>query len=174
LRGTADLVLCYHGGDLRLRGYSDVDWASDRDGRKSTSGYAFILGGGAISWSSKKQTCIALPTMEAEYVACSAAVQEAVWLRRFLQRLDVTAHSKGPVLMYCDSTAALAYVRDPKYHGKTKHIDVRYHFIRDMVARGEVILHHISTGMMVADPLTKPIARDVFLSHARSMGLCRI
>uniref|UniRef100_A0A2N9EKE5 Integrase catalytic domain-containing protein n=1 Tax=Fagus sylvatica TaxID=28930 RepID=A0A2N9EKE5_FAGSY len=174
LRGTSDHALCYHGGDLRLTGYSDADWASDKDERKSTSGYAFILGGGAVSWCSKKQSCIALSTMESEYVACSAAVQEAVWLRRFLQRLGVTAHAEDVVLLYSDSTSALAYAKDPKYHGKAKHIELRYHYIRDMVSQGEVILQHISTGSMVADPLTKPIARDLFFSHTKSMGLRRI
>ena len=77
-------------------------------------------------------------------------------------------------LVYCDSTSTLTYVGDPKYHGKTKHIDVRYHYIRDMVAQGEVVLKHISTNNMVADPLTKAIARDLFLSHIRNMGLRRI
>ena len=72
LRGTSDLILCYQGGDSRLRGYSDADWASDRDEHKSTTGYAFLLSGAAISWCSKKQSCIALSTMEFEYVACSA------------------------------------------------------------------------------------------------------
>uniref|UniRef100_A0A2N9ECP6 Reverse transcriptase Ty1/copia-type domain-containing protein n=1 Tax=Fagus sylvatica TaxID=28930 RepID=A0A2N9ECP6_FAGSY len=174
LRGTSDHALCYHGGDLRLTGYSDADWASDKDERKSTSGYAFILGGGAVSWCSKKQSCIALSTMESEYVACSAAVQEAVWLRRFLQRLGVTAHAEDAILLYSDSTSTLAYAKDPKYHGKAKHIELRYHYIRDMVSQGEVILQHISTGSMVADPLTKPIARDLFFSHTKSMGLRRI
>uniref|UniRef100_A0A2N9HH17 Integrase catalytic domain-containing protein n=1 Tax=Fagus sylvatica TaxID=28930 RepID=A0A2N9HH17_FAGSY len=146
----------------------------DKDERKSTSGYAFILGGGAVSWCSKKQSCIALSTMESEYVACSAAVQEAVWLRRFLQCLGVTAHAEDAVLLYSDSTSALAYAKDPKYHGKAKHIEFRYHYIRDMVSQGEVILQHISTSSMVADPLTKPIARDLFFSHTKSMGLRRI
>jgi hypothetical protein len=174
LRGTIDHALCYHGGDLRLIGYSDADWASDKDERKSTSGYAFILGGGAVSWCSKKQSCIALSTMESEYVACSTAVQEAVWLRRFLQRLGVTAHTKDVVLLYSDSTSALAYAKYPKYHGKAKHIELQYHYIRDMVSQGEMILQHISTSSMVADPLTKPIARDLFFSHTKSMGLRRI
>lgn len=88
------------GGNFRLRGYSDAYWAKDRDERKSTYGYAFILGGGAISWCSKKQSCIALYTMESEYVACSAAVQEAVWLRRFMQRLNCTAKSYEAVLVH--------------------------------------------------------------------------
>jgi hypothetical protein len=112
--------------------------------------------------------------MESEYVACSAAVQEAIWLRRFLQRLGVTAHAEDAVLLYSDSTSALAYAKDPKYHGKAKHIELWYLYIRDMVSQGEVILQHISTGSMVADPLTKPIARDLFFSHTKSMGLRRI
>uniref|UniRef100_A0A2N9FRW6 CCHC-type domain-containing protein n=1 Tax=Fagus sylvatica TaxID=28930 RepID=A0A2N9FRW6_FAGSY len=103
------MLYVHHGGDLRLTGYSDADWASDKDKRKSTSGYAFILG---------------------------AAVQEAVWLRRFLQRLGVTAHAEDAVLLYSDSTSALAYAKDPKYHGKAKHIELsvplhsRYGFTR--------------------------------------------
>jgi hypothetical protein len=75
--------------------------------------------------------------MELEYVACSVAVQEAVWLRRFLQRLGVTAHAEDAVLLYYNSSSALAYAKDPKYHGKTKHIEFRYHYIQDMVSQGK-------------------------------------
>ena len=118
LRGTSDLILCYQGGDLRLRGYSDVDWASDRDERKSTTGYAFLLNGATISWCSKKQSCIGLSTMESEYVACLAAAQEVVWLKRFFQSLWVTSLVDEAVKIYCDSMATLAYANGPKYHGK--------------------------------------------------------
>uniref|UniRef100_A0A2N9ER43 Integrase catalytic domain-containing protein n=1 Tax=Fagus sylvatica TaxID=28930 RepID=A0A2N9ER43_FAGSY len=110
LRGTADYMLCYQGRDLRLRGYSDADWAGDLDERKSTSSYTFLL----------------------------AAVQEAIWLRRFLQRLDIVASAMDPVTIYSDNMATLAYAKDPKYHGKTKHIEIKYHYIRDMVAKKEV------------------------------------
>uniref|UniRef100_A0A2N9HFT4 Integrase catalytic domain-containing protein n=1 Tax=Fagus sylvatica TaxID=28930 RepID=A0A2N9HFT4_FAGSY len=123
--------------------------ASDKDDRKSISGHAFILGGGVVSWCSKKHSCIALSTMESEYVACLAIVQEAVWLRRFLQHLGVTAHAEDVILLYSDSTLALVYAKDPKYHGKAKHIELRYHYIRDMVSQGEVILQHISTSSMM-------------------------
>ncbi|KAK2965259.1 hypothetical protein RJ640_015757 [Escallonia rubra] len=121
------------------RGYSDADWSGDLDEHKSTSGYAFLLSNGAISWSSKKQSCIALSTMESEYVACSVAVQEVVWLKRFLQQLEIVPHVTDPMTIYCDSMAALGYAKDPKYHGKTKHIETRYQFIRDRVAHGEVV-----------------------------------
>ena len=134
----------------------------------------FILGGDVVSWCNKKQTCVALSMMESEYVACATAMQEVVWLKRFLQRLGITTHSKEAVTLYSDSTIALGYAKDPKYHEKSKHIEIKYHFIRDMVAWGEVVMKHISTGSMVADPLTKPIARDVFQSHVGSMGLRRM
>jgi hypothetical protein len=112
--------------------------------------------------------------MELEYVVCSVAVEEVIWLRRFLQRLGVTAHAEDVVLLYFDSTSALVYAKDPKYYGKAKHIELRYHYIRDMVSQGEVILQHISTSSMGVDPLTKPIARDLFFSHTKSIGLHRI
>lgn len=174
LKGTSGVALCYHGGSLKLTGYSDADGSADRDERKSTSGYVFLLGGAAITWCSKKQPCISLSTMEAEYVACTSAVQEAIWLRRFLQSLRITAHVDDAVTVYCDNTAALAYAKDPKYHGRTKHIDTRYHFIRDSIAQGQVVLRHVPTSDMVADPFTKPLRRDLFQRHVSSMGLRRI
>jgi hypothetical protein len=161
-KGTADYMLCYQGKDLRLVAYSDANWGGDPDERKSTSGYAFWLGSGVISWSSKKQSCIALSTMEAEYIACSVAVQEGVWLSRFLKQCSVVTIPMSPVTIYCDSMAALAYSKDPKYPGKTKHKKMRYHFFIDMIAQREVILEYIPTGNMVADPFTKPISRDLF------------
>ncbi|KAK6137719.1 hypothetical protein DH2020_028537 [Rehmannia glutinosa] len=174
LKGTSDLSLCYHGGSLKLVGYSDVDGSTDRDERKSTSGYAFLLRGATITWCSKKQPCIALSTMEVEYIACTSAVHEAIWLRRFLQSLRIIVHVDDVVVVYCDNTSALAYAKDPKYHGRTKHIDTRYHFIRESVAQGQLVLRHIPTSDMVADPFTKPLRRDVFQRYVKSMGLCRI
>ncbi|XP_062173689.1 secreted RxLR effector protein 161-like [Alnus glutinosa] len=128
IKGTVDYILCYQGLDLRLVGYSDVDWGSNIDERKLTSGYAFLLIG-TITWICKIQICIALSTMEVKYVACSTAVQEAIWLRRFLQHLEIIVDALDPVTIHRDSTAALAYAKDPKYHGRTRHIYIRYHYI---------------------------------------------
>ena len=100
--------------------------------------------------------------MEVEYVAYSTAIQEAVWLKRFFQNLEVVKDTSDPVTVHCDGMTALTYVKNSKYHGKTKHIDIRYHYIRDMVAHNKVVLKHISTSLMIADPFTKPIGRDVF------------
>lgn len=174
LKGTADYSLCYQGGNMHLIGYTDADWGGDLDERKSTSGYAFLLSQGAISWSSKKQSCIALSTMEAEFVACSAAVLEAVWLKRFFENLNLDADTEKPVTIYCDSQAAIVYTKDAKYHSKSKHIETKYNFVRDIVTKNGVIIKYISTHEMVADPLTKSVTRDVFQSHARSLGLRRL
>ena len=95
-------------------------------------------------------------------------------MRRFFQNLEVVKDASDHVMVHCDSMTILAYAKDSKYHGKTKHIDIRYHYIRDMVAHNEVVLKHICTSLMIADPLTKPIGRNVFQTHVRSLGLCRI
>ena len=96
-------MLCYQGGDPKLRRYTDADWSGDLDESLSTSGYVFTLGGGAISWCSKKQDCIALSSTEAKYVACCLAAQEAIWLRSFLQDLDLTPRVNDPVEILCDN-----------------------------------------------------------------------
>lgn len=174
LKGTMDYSLCYQGSDLRLTGYTYADWGGDLDVRKSTSGYAFLLCNGAITWSSKKQSCTALSTMEAEFIACSSSVQEAVWLRRLLESLQVTPEASCPVTIHCDSQACIAFLKDPKYHGRTKHIAIKNNFVRDIVANKEVVVKYISTHRMVADPFTKPIPRYVYLTHIRALGLRRI
>ena len=171
LKGTTDYVLFYQGRDFVLIGYADADWTGDLDQRKSTSGYVFLLNDCSISWGIKKQSCIALSTMEAEYVTCTSTIQEAVWLRRFLQDIGVVKTTFELVTLYCDNMAALAYAKDLKYHGKTKHVQISYHFIRDMVTQNEVVLKHILTNEMVTNPFTKPIARDAFVRHVRSLGL---
>ena len=97
---------------MRLIGYSDADWGGNIDQSKSTSGYAFLLNDSAILWSSKKQSCVDLSTMEAEYVACSAATQDAVWLRSFLQHLEIVKTALEPVTIFCDNATALTVAKD--------------------------------------------------------------
>jgi hypothetical protein len=91
-----------------------------------------------------------------------------------LYDLKIIKSISDPVIIYCDNTAAIAVAKDSKYHEKTKHIKMRYHYIREAITEQYVILKHISTNSMVADPLTKPIAKDVFVRHVRSLGLCRM
>ncbi|XP_054797612.1 secreted RxLR effector protein 161-like [Prosopis cineraria] len=174
LKGTVDYALCYQGSDLRLTGYSDADLGRDEDERRSTSSYTFLLNNGAICWSSKKQTCIALHSMEAKFVACTAVVQEAMWLKRFIEHLGFGNESINLVLIHCDNTAAITYTKDPKYHSKTKHVDIKYNFVRDYIAQKVITVQYISMKCMIADPLTKPIAKEIFEKHVRALGMARL
>ena len=115
-----------------MRGYSGADWVGDSDESRSTSGYVFTLSGGAISWCSKKQDCIALSIIEAEYISHSIVTQEAIWLRSFLQDLNLTPKVDDPIELLCDNTAAIQFAKDMKFHRKTKHMKRRYHFVRDI------------------------------------------
>ncbi|XP_028784591.1 pyrophosphate--fructose 6-phosphate 1-phosphotransferase subunit alpha-like [Neltuma alba] len=108
-----------------LVGYSDTNIGRDEDERRSTSGYAFLLNNGTMCWSNKKQTCIALHSIEAEFVACATIVQEALWLKRFIEHLGFRDRSTNTVLVHCENTATIVYTKDPKYHSKTKHIDIK-------------------------------------------------
>lgn len=98
-------------------GYLDADWAGDLDECKLTSGYVFLPNNGAISWNNMKQTCIALSTIEVKFVACTTVVQEAIYLKRFLESLGILRKASCPVTMLSDNQATLAYLKDPKYHG---------------------------------------------------------
>ncbi|RVW18166.1 Retrovirus-related Pol polyprotein from transposon TNT 1-94 [Vitis vinifera] len=126
-------------------GYTDSDFQSDQDSRKSTSGNVFVLGGGAISWRSIKQTCVADSTMEAEYVAASEAAKEAVWLRNFLLDLGVVPSVQSPITLYCDNSGAVANSKEPRSHKRAKHIERKYHLIRDIVQRGDVVVMKIAS-----------------------------
>lgn len=111
--------------------------------------------------------------MKSEYIACSATVQEVVWLQRFFRGLGITESAKDPIMIHSYSMGSLAYAKDLKYHGRTKHNDIHYHFVRDMIVQQEVVLEHIFKSQMIVDPLTKPIPRDTFKAHVRSMELRR-
>ncbi|KAL4013950.1 hypothetical protein IC575_026135 [Cucumis melo] len=153
------------GGDR----YTDSDFQTDRDSRKSTSGSVFILNGGAVVWRSIKQGCIADSTMEAEYVACEA--KEVIWLRNFLIDLEVVPNMSKPITLYCDNSGAVANSREPRSHKRGKHIERKYHLIREIVHRGDVIVTQIASTHNVADPFTKPLTAKVFEGHLESLGL---
>lgn len=152
-----------------LSGYVDADWASDVNDRRSTSGFVFMLGGAAISWESKKQTSVALSSTEAEYIAAAHAAKEAVWLRRLLTELGLdTSH---PTTLHIDNQSAIAIARNPEFHDRTKHIQVRYHFLLQVVESGDIALEYIPTGDQIADVLTKGLAREKHEDFAWCMGL---
>ena len=128
-------MLVYWCEDLIPIGYTDLDFQSDLDFRKSTSGCVFTLGGGAITWRSVKQSCIADSTMEAKYFAACEATKEVVCLKKFLSNLGVVRIEQVPIIMICDNSGAIAQSKDPRNHKKGKHIERKYHIIRDIIAR---------------------------------------
>ena len=143
LRRTRNFMLVYSGGDLNPIGYTDSDFQSDRDSRKSTSGSVFTLGGGAIVWRSIKQSSIADSTMEAEYIAACEAAKEAVWLRKFFTDLEVVPDKDKPLVLYWDNSGAVANSKEPRSHKRGKHIERKYHLIREIVHRGDVTVTKI-------------------------------
>ncbi|KAH9670831.1 hypothetical protein KPL70_017127 [Citrus sinensis] len=171
LKRTKNYMLVYSGDELIPVGYTDSDFMSDKDSRKSTSGYVFTLGSGAISWRSVKQSCIAYSTTEAEYVAASEAAKEAVWLRKFLQDLEVVPAVTAPLKLFCDNSGAVAQPKEPRNHKKQKHIERKYHLIRDIVQRGDVEVTQIASQQNLADPFTKAIPGKPFNLHLDSMGM---
>ena len=172
LKGTLNHGIMYRGtpdGMVVLLGYSDADWAGDRDTRRSTTGYVFMVGGGAVSWASKLQPTVALSTSEAEYVAACAAAQEALFQRQLMK--DVNLPQLDATVIYEDNTGAIAMTENPIDHQRTKHIDIRYHFIRERVANGDIKLVHVATEDQLADLLTKPLVKQKVKSlRERMMG----
>lgn len=152
-----------------LVGYSDADWAGDREDRKSTSGYTYMLSGAAISWRSKKQQTVALSTAEAEYTALSAASQEALWLRQLM--VDLGDGSTDPTLIYEDNQAAIAISKNPQYHARCKHIDIKYHFVRDQIFKGSIAVKYCPTENMIADMFTKALSKDRFIKLCYMIGM---
>ena len=157
-------------GSSTLFGYTDADWASDINDRKSTSGYMFKLAGAAVSWSSKKQTSVALSSTEAEYIAGAHTAKEAIWLRQLLSELGLDMSS--PTALHIDNQSAIAIARNPEFHDRTKHIDVCYHFLRQVVEDKSIELEYIPTRDQVADTLTKGLPPASYSKFREEMGVC--
>ncbi|XP_030964370.1 secreted RxLR effector protein 161-like [Quercus lobata] len=170
LRRTRDYMLVYHSEDLILIGYTDLGFQSNLDFRKSTSGCVFILRGGAISWRSTKQSCIADSIMEAEYAATCEATKEAVWLKKFLFDLGVMRMEQVPITLFCNNSGVVAQSKNPRNH-KGKHIERKYHIIRDIVARGDVVVAKIESAHNLANPFTKALPQKTFESHLEEIGV---
>ena len=170
IQGTKTLGLFYsRTEDYKLQGYSDSDWCGDVDERKSTSGYLFFMGDTAFTWYSKKQPIVALSTCEAEYVAASYCVCHAIWLRRLLSELRIPQQRSTEVCI--DNKSAIELAKNPVHHERSKHIDVRFHFIREHVKEKNVHLRHVASRDQVADVLTKPMSKALLDTYKRMMGM---
>jgi hypothetical protein len=165
---TRDYCLVLGGeGDIGI-GYADADFATQLD-RHSVSGYSFHIGQGAVTWSSKRQPIIALSTTESEYIAGVHAAKEAEWLRQLFEELRV--ERKGPMLIRCDNQSAMALCKDSKFHARTKHIDIRYHYIREQVANQKLKVTYIPSTSNTADIFTKPLPRKTHEFLTAKLGL---
>ncbi|KAE8240491.1 hypothetical protein A4X13_0g7775 [Tilletia indica] len=158
LRKTSDLKLTYKPtGDIVLQGYADADHGMDREERKSTTGWVFLLYGCAVSWKSQLQKTTAWSTTEAEYMALFEAAREALWIRTFLGELGLPQTTATP--LYCDNDAATTIANNRAAFGKSKHFDIKYHFTRQRVQRGELTVTRVDTDDNLADILTKVLPR---------------
>lgn len=173
LKGTADYGVFYKKGKgNQLIGFSDSDYAGDLEDRKSTSSQVFMLSSGAVSWSSKKQQVVTLSTTEAEFIAAASCACQAVWLRRILK--EIHCNQVGPTLIYCDNRSAIKLSKNPVLHGRSKHIDVRFHFLRDLTKEEVVELVYCQSQDQIADILTKPLKLETFVKLRGLLGVCSI
>ncbi|KAJ1686716.1 hypothetical protein LUZ63_018106 [Rhynchospora breviuscula] len=172
VKGTQSLGLWYgKQTDLDLVGYTDADFAGDRMDRKSTSGTCQFLGGSLVSWSSRKQTSVALSTAEAEYVAAGSCCTQLLWMMQTLRDYELK-FQKVPIL--CDNTSAILISKNPVLHSRTKHIEIRHHFIRDHVEKGDVELVHVDTKEQIADIFTKPLPTQQHLELMFKLGMLEL
>ncbi|RKK06535.1 hypothetical protein BFJ65_g18732 [Fusarium oxysporum f. sp. cepae] len=174
LRGTCDFKLEFRGDIRPLTGYTDSDWAGDTETRRSTAGYIFNVGSGAISWAAKRQQSVALSTCEAEYMGQTQATKEAIWLRTLLKELLGGLNATDQIaatIIYGDNQGAIAMTKNPQYHSRTKHIAIQEHFVREKTASGEVEMNYIPTDKQVADGLTKALPKDRFQLFRKALGV---
>ena len=153
IQGTKSCSLTFKPTDGQLIGHVDADWANDPTDRRSTTGYIFTLGSAPISWKSRKQPTVALSSCEAEYMALSEATREALYLRKLTGSLNLIQTTQTTI--FCDNKGTLALTKSgAEQHQRTKHIDVRYHFVRE---QSEVTFEHVPSCDNVADFLTKSL-----------------
>lgn len=171
IKGTLDLKLCFKKSNcpILIKGYADADWAGDQTDRKSTSGFCFKLFNSTISWNSRKQLCTSCSSTEAEYIALSECTSEACWLRGFLIEMCVIDKNYTiPILE--DNQSAIKIVKSIEQPKGLKHLDVKYHFIKEKYQEGIIKIEYIPSAEQIADIFTKPLNRQIF-TNLRNMLL---
>ena len=171
LSGTKDLKLTYapSGSSDLFMTYTDADHGGCPDTGKSTSGYVVLVGTGAISWMSKLQSIVALSTTEAEYVAATSAGQEICWLRSLFSELGYKVSTPSP--LKADNQSSISVAKNPEHHGRMKHLDLRFYWLRQAVEQGDMDISYIPTQEMVADLLTKALSADKTAQLRSAMGV---
>jgi len=155
-----------------LLGWSDSDWGGNVDTRRSTAGFVFLLAGAVVTWQAKKQNSVTLSTAEAEYVGVALATKEGIWLQMLISELNVTSRPK--LKIFCDNMSCITLASNPRHSERTKHVDLKYHFIRELIEAKKLELEYTPTEMMWADFLTKPTPQKKHDECCTSVGLVRI
>jgi len=161
----------YGGIGEEIKGYTDADGNMAED-RRATSGYAFMINGGAVSWSAKRQEIVTLSTTESEYVGATHAAKEALWLRSLISQIFKS--TLPTTTIFSDNQSAIALAKDHQYHARTKHIDIRYHFIRWIIEEGKIRLIYCPTEDMIADVFTKALPSAKVKHFANELGLVTV
>jgi len=169
--GTKDWGLAFGERKEGLEGYTDADGAS-QEHRRAILGCAFLIDGGAVSWSSRKQELVTLSTAEAEYVAATHAAKEGIWLCNFIG--EVFTPFTDPTTLYCNNQSAVAIATNGNFHARTKHINIHYHFICFVIENGSLTLVYCPTDDMTANILTKALPNSKAKHFAASLGLSRV
>ena len=168
---TMSYGIYYNGYPPVLEGYMDASWITDREDHAFTSGWVFLLGGGAVSWGSKKQTCITDSTMAAEFVALGSASKEAEWLKDLLYEIPLWPKPMSPISIHCDSESTIARAYSHVYNGKSRHIGLRHSYVRQLISDGIITVDYVRSSQNLADPLTKGLTRDLIYKTSKGMGL---
>ena len=169
LKKTIDFKLHFEMSGKPIMGFADADWGGDSTNRKSYSGYAFVKANCVFSWEARKQNIVALSSTEAEYIAMSSAAKEAVYLRNLMTELGF--NEPEPMMLYGDNLSAQCLVKNAAYHARSKHIDLKYHHIRDIYAKRLIDVEYVPTEDMMSDIFTKNLCKFKHLKFSHLMGL---
>ncbi|UYV75740.1 hypothetical protein LAZ67_13001182 [Cordylochernes scorpioides] len=170
LQATKNVSLIYKRGSDDILAFSDSDWANEIDDRRSTSGSAVTINGCLVSWRSKKQNCVSLSTMESEYIALAQTTKEILWIAQILENLKCLTNASRPITIFCDNRAAIEFSKNNIENNRLKHIDIRYHYIREKVNSGDIHVNYISTNDNLADIFTKGLKRTAHQNACAAMN----
>ncbi|GJT51505.1 hypothetical protein Tco_0977662 [Tanacetum coccineum] len=171
-----DTVIVYGANpkaELKVTCYTDAGFQTDKDDTKSQSGYVFVLNGGAVDWKSAKQSTIAMSSIEVEYTVVTKASMEAVWMRKFIDEIEnIMPTNKRHMEMLCDNASAIAIANDSRIMRGSRHYQRKYHYIREVIQNGVIVLKKVHTYDNLVDPFTKSMPYNKHFEHAMAIGVC--